>query len=611
MPPTTDTETAPPAPVASEQLYTPAPGERQLTARALVVACVIGTLIATINVYFGLKAGWTFGGSILAAILAYAAFAVLRPRTPFTVLETNIAQTAASSTGTMVTAGGLVAPIPALLLLDREAGLPPWHDLMLWSAAVGFLGVFFAVPLRRQMVVVERLRFPSATATAHTIVAMFGSGAETLRRARTLLRWALVAGAFVLLCWFVRPVKEPPLHHWMPAAFGWLALHTVRLSLDPLLMGAGILVGMRVSLSLVGGALVAWLVLAPWVTAQGWAVGPLTDSKAGARAWILWPGVAIMMGEALMGLALSWRTIVAVFRPSRPGAAGPDEGATREGIPALWWLGGLAAGTALAAGTLDAVFGVPVWQTLVAVALSSVLAAIAVRSVGETDINPVSGVAKVTQLVFGPLAPGQVATNLLAGGVTGAGASQAADMLGDLKTGHLLGASPRKQFLAQLVGVAAGVLVCVPIFLLVTDGGRKIGSDDLPGVSAQAWKATAEVLARGLTAVPESARWGALVGLLFGASVPLLRRFVPRTARYLPSAMAVGIGFILQAFQVLPFLIGALIHHVWRRRAPQQAADLGFAVASGILVGAGLTNVLTSVLEALQVQPWVTLPRPR
>ena len=596
--------------VPSERIYTPAPGELQLTLRSMVVASLIGTLLATINVYFGLKTGWTIGGSILAAILSYALFAVLRPRHPFTVLETNIAQTAASATGTMTTAAGLVAPIPALMLMGRDGastfdlGLGP---LITWSAAVAWIGVFFAVPLRRQMVLVEKLRFPSGTATAHTIVAMFGSGAETLRRARALLVWAGITAGFVLLCWAVKPIKEPQLATWVGGVFATLATYTFTLYLDPLLIGAGILVGMRVSLSLVAGAVLAWGVLAPLVRDAGWAPGAVMSYKDGARGWILWTGVAIMLGEALTSLALSWRTIVAVFRPGRGAAAGLIED-PREGIPAAWWMGGLMVSAVCACVVLGRQFQIPVWQTLIALGLSSVLAAIAVRSVGETDINPVSGVAKVTQFAFGALAPGQVATNLLAGGVTGSGASQAADMMGDLKTGHLLGASPRKQFIAQVIGVGVGVLVAAPVFLLVTQNGALIGSKDLPAPSAFAWKATAELLAVGLKALPPHAEWGALAGALFGIAIPLLKRFAPRTERFLPSAMAMGIAFIIPAFYALPFLMGAIAHLVWKRRAPAQAADLAFAVASGILVGAGLLSVGTSILDALGVPPLVGLP---
>jgi putative OPT family oligopeptide transporter len=591
---------APEGAPADERIYRPAPDERQLTIRAVGIGCLLGAVIATINIYFGLKTGWNIGGAILSAILAYATFAMLKPREPFTVLETNIAQTAASGAGTMVMAAGLVAPIPALRLMGHELSL---GELYVWAASVAWIGVFFAVPLRRQMIVVERLRFPSATATAHTIVAMFGSGAETLRRARVLLRWAFVAAALFVAGWLVRPLREPPLHVWLSGSvFATLAAFTFRLYLDPMLMGAGILVGMRVSASLVAGAIVGWGVLGPWVQSNGWAPGPTMAYANGVRGWILWTGVAIMLADAVTSLALSWRTIAAVFR--RAPRNGEEVEDRRRAIPNSWWLGGLALSTTAASVVLHSLFGIPPWMTVLAVLLSAVLAAIAVRSSGETDINPVSGVAKVTQFVFGAVAPGQVATNLLAAGVTGAGASQASDMMGDLKTGHLLGASPRKQFIAQVIAIAAGVLFCVPVSLMVTSG--KFPNEDLPAPSADAWKATAELLSVGLSALPPNAQWGALAGVLLGIAVPLLRRFVPATAPYLPSTMAFGIAFIIPAYFAIPFLIGATAHAIWKRVRPAQAADLAFAVASGILVGAGLANVLDVVFQAVGLKPVVS-----
>jgi putative OPT family oligopeptide transporter len=556
-------ESAQDAQAQSERIYAPAPGELQLTARALVAGCLIGAVIATINMFFGLKTGWSVGGSILAAILAYATFATLRPRRPFTVLETNVAQTAASAAGTMTMAAGLVAPIPALRLMGTQLDA---LELLGWAASVAFIGVFFAVPLRRQMVLVERLRFPSGTATGHTIVAMYGSGAQSLQRARVLLVCAAVAGVVTILMWGTEALKQPPLHTWVGGLFATLHAYTFQLYLDPMLLGAGILVGLRVSLSLVAGALVAWGLLAPWVKDQGWAPGPVMSYANGARGWILWTGVAIMLAEALTSLALSWRTIVAVFRPRRAGDAELEDAS--QAIPAPWWLGGLGLSTVAACLALSLVFGIAWWMTVIAIALSWVLAAIAVRSSGETDINPVSGVAKVTQLVFGGVAPAQVGTNLMAGAVTAAGASQAADMMGDLKTGHLLGASPKQQFLAQLVGIAAGILVVVPIYLLVTHDGIGESNRDLPAPSAQAWKATAELVAVGFDALPPHALWGVLAGLLFGVAVPVLKRLVPTTEPYLPSAMAFGIAFIIPAYFTLPFLLGALAHLVWKRRAP-------------------------------------------
>ena len=141
-------------------------------------------------------------------------------------------------------------------------------------------------------------------------------------------------------------------------------------------------------------------------------------------------------------------------------------------------------------------FGISPFLSILAIALSTVLANVAVRSTGETDINPIGGMGKVTQGVFGALTD-SMSTNLMSAGITGAGASQAADMMQDLKTGYMLGASPRAQFIAQLWGILSGVIFAVPVYLLF-DAAWDIGGaeSDLGAPAAIAWKAVAEVMSQ-------------------------------------------------------------------------------------------------------------------
>jgi len=130
-----------------------------------------------------------------------------------------------------------------------------------------------------------------------------------------------------------------------------------------------------------------------------------------------------------------------------------------------WFFWTFGAASLLCAGTQYVVFGMAPWQTLVAIALSSVLALVGTRVLGETDFNLVGPIGKVTQLVFALLAPGNVPSNLMAAGVASAGANSCGDMMQDLETGRLLGASPRTQFLAQLLGIVTGSLVTVLVFI--------------------------------------------------------------------------------------------------------------------------------------------------
>lgn len=587
-----------------EPSYTPVAGEAQLSARAVVAGCLLGGMVCAMNIYFGLKTGWSIGGSLIAAILSFSVFAAVRSAfpsvSPFTRLETNIAQTAGSAAGSMTSAAGLLSAIPAMGMLGFELG---YLELTMWAASVAWLGVFYAVPLRRQMVLVEKLRFPTGTATAATILAMFSEGGDAVRKANYLVAFGVLAAVFTLGTYFVPQISHPPLETWIGGALlVWLATYGFSLLVSPLMGGAGILIGPRVATSLLIGAVLSWGVLAPWVESMGYVDGKTMSYADGARGWILWPGVAIMVADALTSLALSWRTILNTFRRSEASPEAIDKASIREQIPNSWWMAGLGVATVLTVVTASMLFQIPWWMTVFAVALSSILATIAVRSTGETDINPIGGMGKVTQLVYGGMAPGSVSTNLMAAAITSAGASQAGDMMQDLKTGYLLGASPRKQLVAQLIGITAGILVCVPIYVLF-DSVYEIGIDpEVPAPAAHAWKAMAEVLSVGLEALPQHATWAVLGGLAFGAIMPIIRRVVPESVgTYVPSGLAVGIAFIVPAYYSVAMFMGAMLYQVWLRIDRDGATALGFAVASGLIAGEGLMGVGNAILELFGV----------
>jgi OPT family oligopeptide transporter len=564
--------------------------------RAVVAGCLLGGAVSAMNIYFGLRTGWSIGGSLIAAILGFAIFTAIKPKNPYTVLEANITQTAGSAAGTMTSAAGLLAAIPALGMLGHQLS---YVELTAWAFAVAYLGVFFAVPLRRQMVLVEKLRFPTGTATAETIVAMFSEGASAMEKARVLLFWGVLAAVFTQAAFWITPLGQPPLDVWLPS-LGFLAVaagYSFSLYISPLMFGAGILIGPRVATSLMLGAVFSWGILAPFVESQGWVAGPTMSYAEGARGWILWPGVAIMVADALTSLGLSWRTVLDTFTGFKGNGDAIVEDLA-ENIPNSWWMIGLAMGSAATLIVAWWIFAIPWYFTLIAVALSSVLAMIAVRSTGETDINPIGGMGKVTQLVFGGIAPGMMTTNLMAAAIAGAGASQAGDMMQDLKTGHMLGASPREQFKAQCIGILAGVLFAVPIYILF-DKAYTIGEGDLPAPAAHAWKAMAELLSQGLGALPENSASAVLGGLIFGALVPILRKNVPLMQKWLPSGLAFGIAFIVPAFYSISMFIGMVIFQAWRRGNLSRAEALGFSIASGLIAGEGLMGIVVAIQTLL------------
>lgn len=625
-----------------DQIYTPEPGELQLTVRAIVTGCIIGGVVGAMNISLGLKIGWSFGGSIIAAILGFSIWAFLHQAFKvrrYGVLETNITQTAGSAAGAMASAGGLLAPIPALAMLSEEHTIPlNYFELTLWALAVGYLGVFFAVPLRNQMVVVEKLRFPTGTATAQTIVSIFAEGAEAIRKAKYLLAFAFLGAlvialktnwhdAYAAIAAYVNNpfsiitggqahgalIDDPT----VPAAvlfFAMLIKWGFYPIATPAMTGAGLIVGPRIGISILAGALIGWGLLGPYVMKgagplaalfgahDGWTEKQTVfDARFGVQGWILWPGVAIMVADALTSLALSWKTILNTFRRSPSSGDAVAEFEPPEArVPNSWWMGGLCLGAGTAMLVMELVFGIPFWMTLIAVALSSVLAAIAVRSTGETDINPVGGMGKVTQLVFAGIAPGQIPTNLMSAAITGAGASQAGDMMHDLKTGRMLGASPRKQIIAQCIGITAGVAVVVPVYLIFAKA-YDIGFDpEYPAPAAHAWRGVAEVLAHGFGSLPTNANWAILAGLIFGMFMPIFRKLYPKAAPYTPSALAFGIAFIVPPMYPIMMFIGSMLLVLWRKLSPKHCTALVFAVASGLIAGEGVMNVIAAAYNLVR-----------
>lgn len=579
----------------SDVKYTPLPGELQLTWRAVIVGSLMGSIVACTNIYVGLKIGWAFGASIISAVLSYSLFAAFNRR--LSVLETNIAQASGSTAGYMASSTGLLAAVPAMMLLGYPvSGI----SIVLWGTVVTLLGIFFAVPLRRQYVEIEKLRFPDGTATAETILAMASEAGDAMVKSRTLIGSAILAGAFTLASHWRHELIDPPLAEWTGSALlATAALWGFKVSLGPSLVGAGMIMSARVVLSLVAGAITGWAILGPLAQSRGWAPGAVMSFADGPRGWILWSGVAVLVCESLTSLALSWRTFVKTLTTRT--TLGESETADPELIPNSWWIGGILIASPILMVIADYYFKIPWYLTAIAIPMSAVLASVGVRSVGETNVNPVGGLGKVTQLVFGGLAQGQMATNLMAAAITAGGASQAADMMQDLKTGYLLGASPRKLFIAQLGGVVAGVIFVVPVFKILTDAWG-LGSEKLPAPAAFAWKAMAEVLKDGFGSLPPHATTAAAIAAVFGAALPCLRR-IEAIKPYVPSGLAFGIGFITLPEHAFSMFYGLLIISIWKAFRSESAEKLSFAVASGFIAGEGLMGIVNAILTLSGIGP--------
>ncbi|MGH7730637.1 MAG: OPT family oligopeptide transporter, partial [Candidatus Eiseniibacteriota bacterium] len=498
----------------------------QLTPRALIMGMLLGAFMSTSNIYIGLKAGWSLGVAITSCILAFTIFATLHkllPRLfpPFSILENNAMQSAASAAGYM-TGAGLVNAIPALMMLNPDA-VPHMWVLCAWILVISWLGVFLAVPAKRQMINIEQLRFPSGIAAATTMRTLHGTGgAAAVRQARSL-GLALLGGA--LLTWFrdaeatwmkvtewgrgfgwTRIAPSPSLPGWLATPLSWIQFPHVpgnwlpmdwklgkyRLQQDLvmsfegslLFVAAGAIMGFRQAWSLMLGTVVNYGMLAPMMMAAG--VIPEGPGSAFRRisTWSLWIGVPMMVTSGLLLFILQWKSVVRAFSTItamfRPRHAATDDPMDRIEVPGSWFVGGMAVLGAVVIWMGHHFFHIQVWMGIIAVLMTFLLVVVAARSTGETDITPTGPLSKITQLTFGALAPGNITTNLMTANITAGSCSHAGDLLTDLKSGYLLGAKPRQQFIAQFFGVLAGALVVIPVFFLLVPNASGLGTDQWP-----------------------------------------------------------------------------------------------------------------------------------
>ncbi|KAI0717205.1 OPT oligopeptide transporter protein-domain-containing protein [Cerioporus squamosus] len=465
----------------------------QLTLRAIIVGCALGAVVGASNIYLGLKTGFTFGPQLFGAIFG---FAIIKPLSkalpesgilgrllggPFGPKENCTVQSAATA------AGGIgilfVSAIPAMYRLDLLSALPKQDigKLIALTACAGFFGVFFVIPLRKYYIVKQKLTFPTPAATAVTIHALHNSrtGAVVARKKSLALLYSFV---IVFVYKVVSGYAPGVLFDWH---IGWTLYRlgfTSIISLDnygwwieftPAFFGAGMLSGLNASWSFFGGSILAWGIIAPSLVKNGLAVGvpvsdefPLVSYNAlsfedqsdftqapSPRYWLLWPGILMMLCYSFTDLGMNSGFIITALRNLKVASLNPlgwfqknpnpdedDEDLTpaEDRVPTLWWTSGLAASIVLCCSILATMFHMNVGEAILSLILGFAFSFVGVQSAGTTDVNPVTAVAKASQLVFGGIGKGAhlaikpaETVNLTAGIIAAGSAAQSTDMTGN------------------------------------------------------------------------------------------------------------------------------------------------------------------------------------
>ena len=578
---------------------------RQLTLRAVVVGSLLGAVLSLTNLYIGLKAGWGFGVAITACILSYAIWSGFVKlgiaRTNMTILENNCMQSTASAAG-YSTGGTLVSAFAAYIIINNQS-LP--KPLMLaWVFFMALLGVTMAIPMKRQMINVEQLRFPSGIAAAETLRALHSHGEKGIRAAKALGIAGIIAAidkfwaeGLALVSKNLENLTSAALltnaQKWLLGdSFKAWSGRTVLFSWDAIFVAAGAITGMRVCLTMFVSGTLCWAVFVPYLQTKGIIAG------SGFREvvqWTLWFGTACMVSSGLFSFFLQWKSALRAFRGlgkmfSRH--AGTTDQMEALEAPMTWFAIGQLVSLIALAYLAHVSFNMPYWQSVLAVILSFALALVACRVTGETDTTPIGAMGKVTQLTFGALNPGNMNVNLMSANITAGSATSAADLLTDLKSGYLLGANPRKQFLAQFAGTFVGTIVTVYSFAALVPNASVLGSDQFPAPAAQTWSAVAKALSKGLEALEPVKVWSIAVGAIVGVILSILPMIFKKQAKYLPSASAFGLAWVFHWYYGLLFLMGAVIAEILQKKNPKAAEEFTFPVASGVIAGGSLMGVV-------------------
>ncbi|KIY73454.1 oligopeptide transporter [Cylindrobasidium torrendii FP15055 ss-10] len=618
----------------------------EFTPRAVILGLLIGSLLCFTNLYFGLQTGFISMMSLQSSLIGFLISRMLP--TPLTPQELVVVQTTSTATGTMPLAAGFVGILPALSKLEEDRdGSPPihltWAAAIGWSFAVAFFGVFMSPPIRKQVIIEEQLAFPSGTATAHLISVLHklpppespkgvsdgyervadeedhaisdDESAADVELERDVeetgwkaLIWSFVpSGILTLAAYFFPVIFAIPIFGY-DLARTWMWTFTPSLSY----VGQGIIMGYPVTLSMNFGMLTGWAILSPLSKHMGWAPGPVGSMTDGARGWILWISLAIMCADSLVSLLpvvagyakdvfgpyLGWSTTAKEDNEVEP----PERL-----VPGSWVVIGWAVSVAVGTVLVWAVFGhdgIKPWATFLGFVLGGLLSVLAVRALGETDINPVSGLGKISQLFFAWIQPGNIVANIIAGGVAEAGAQQAGDLMQDLKTGHLVRASPRAQFYGQLIGSGVSIFVTATAYSLYTRA-YEIPGPTFPAPTAWVWLSLARLLRDG--ELPERSGVFMLAFAIIFAAVAAWKNYAARRGKWytkwIPSGVAFAIGFLNTPSFSIARLLGGVLEHIYRTRvAKADSQDIRLiVVASGFVLGEGVTSVISLILRSCGV----------
>ena len=601
----------------------------------MILGALLTVIFTASNVYLGLKVGLTFSSAIPAAVISMA---VLRLAGNANILENNMVQTQASAAGTL---SAIIFIIPGMLMIGYWQDFELWQTLLV-SACGGCLGVLFTIPLRRAMVVHSDLPYPEGVAAAEILKV---GDSHNQGGMRELLTGGGIAG-LVALCTSGFRVLTNELGTWFQVGNG---LTLVSLGYSTALVGAGYLIGLASGLAMLVGIILAWGVMIPYFTSTG---TPADGQTLEQFAQVCYTGKVRLIGAGVMGVAAIW-TLIKLARPVIDGvkeaiqsAREPAESQARHRTDTDMSIRSIAFVFALTVAGLLGIFyafvsveGLSVAQNLT-FALSGVLLAVVIgflvaaacaymAGLVGTSSSPISGIGIlgiiISSLVmmalcdaFGifELEGGEkfaTATAIFTTSIILAIACISNDNMQDLKTGFLVGATPRHQQVALLLGCVVGAMVIAPVLNMLYQAYGFTGAlprpDMDPDDALAAPQATLmTMIAQGIFSANlawEYIYFGIALGVVIVVVDSLL---TSHTKNLCLPPLAVGIGIYLPPSLQTPLVVGAVMGYLLERSMQSRGKDevesgkhRGTLFASGLIVGESLVGVLIAAIIALSV----------
>ena len=589
----------------------------EFTLKAVAVGIVLGIVFGAANAYLGLRVGMTVSASIPAAVMTVAVFSLMRSRG--TILEANLSQTVASASTSLAT--GTIFTIPALFLWGMA---PPYWQVVVLSFLGAVLGIAAMVPLRRLLIVKahDELPYPEGTACAEVLRATTQETAGARSASAWIFRGIAVGATVKVLISLVYLVPDE-----IGMAVPVLPKANLALEIAPALIGVGYILGYRQAAVCVAGALISALAITPLIAWMGASLdAPLypetTRLVSEMSAGDIWSRYVRYIGAGavatagiltvLRGLPTMVDAFVSVARGMRTADAGRAGSLARtdRDVPGGFVFGGIAL-VVLTAALVPGVFAGEMGSIQRAVLAAGVgvfgvlFVTVAARIVGIVGVSsqPTSGITLVTLLgtasIFaaaGWVDPGARAGVLTVGTIVAVAASKAGDISQDLKTGWLVGATPARQQLGQLIG-AAFACWAVAATVMLLGHAYEFGSPEIPAPQATLMKTIIEGVLAG--ALP----WDLVLtggGLAIGAMLCGV------------SGLAFAIGVYLPLATMAPLFVGGCVRAlVERNRAPRAEGDSdpGILAASGLVAGEGLAGVAVAGLVAAGIAPKAMDPR--